>query len=118
MKSNFLKIMQRKLIICFTIVPQHGGSKMKQRNIFALLTVVVCATTALLGGRATLAQESFFTGNFSNWSLTIDTPNTGAILGSTDLEVSHPFWVSNRPNHGGAKDPTDLLRNLSCTIFT
>lgn len=80
---------------------------MKQRRIFALLTGIVCATTLLLAGRPALAQEAVLTSNFTGWALTIDVPNTGEIMGTTDLEVSHPDWVSNRPNHGGASDPTD-----------
>ena len=78
-----------------------------KRKIFGNIIVIFCALSALVLAQNVSAQEPVFTGTFEGWALTIDVPDVGPILGTTDLEVRHPFWVSARPAEAAPRDPTD-----------
>ena len=83
--------------------------KIARRSVFVGLPALACFGILLFAMNTfTQAEESFFIGNFTDRALTIDVPNIGSILGETDIEVRHPFWVSRRPADAEQADPTDL----------
>ena len=51
--------------------------------------------------------EDIFVGTFKDRPLTLHVADAGPFLGTMDLEVRHPFWVSARPQNMPPRAPTD-----------
>lgn len=68
---------------------------------------IFCVFSLFMLAQKTLTQGGFFIQTFNDFALTIDVPDAGPIIGETDVEVRHPFWVSARPTNAPPLDPAD-----------
>ena len=88
-------------------IENEGRQTMRMRITLVVILACLAGLLAVSGTAFTQEEPEHFIGNFEEWVVTFAVPNVGPIVGTCDLEVQHPFWVSTRPAAYVLRDPND-----------